>query len=101
MGGHAPGDVPSKVVIAALARRDGAARSGEVVQWLREAVFEGREPLREVIREAPQLEGMGTTLPAILFAGGRLALCHVGDSRACLLRDGELSQIAHGDTFVQ
>ena len=44
---------------------------------------------------------MGTTLTAILFAGGRLGLCHVGDSRAYLLRDGQLSQITHDDTFVQ
>ena len=44
---------------------------------------------------------MGTTLTAILFAGGRLALCHVGDSRAYLLRDGQTSQITHDDTFVQ
>jgi len=68
---------------------------------MREAVFEGSEHLREVIRESPQLEGMGTTLTAILFAGGRLALCHVGDSRAYLVRDGQLSQITHDDTFVQ
>ena len=65
------------------------------------AVFDGSEHLREVIRESPQLEGMGTTLTAILFAGGRLALCHVGDSRAYLVRDGQLAQITHDDTFVQ
>jgi protein phosphatase len=72
-----------------------------MLQALREAVFEGSEHLREVIRDAPQLEGMGTTLTAILFAGGRLALCHVGDSRAYLQRDGVLTQITHDDTFVQ
>ena len=38
--------------------------------------------------EAPELEGMGTTLTAILFAGARLGLVHIGDSRAYLLRDG-------------
>src|SRR5438128_2008270 len=101
MGGHAAGDVASKVVIAALEHLDDDAPSGDMLQSMREAVFEGSEHLREVIREAPQLEGMGTTLTAILFAGGRLALCHVGDSRAYLLRDGELSQITHDDTFVQ
>src|SRR3982751_181658 len=101
MGGHAAGDVASKVVIAALEHLDDDAPSGDMLQALREAVFDGSEHLREVIRESPQLEGMGTTLTAVLFAGGRLALCHVGDSRAYLLRDGELSQIAHDDTFVQ
>ncbi len=101
MGGHAAGDVASKVVIAALEHLDDDAPSGDLLQAMREAVFEGSEHLREVIRESPQLEGMGTTLTAILFAGGRLALCHVGDSRAYLVRDGVMSQITHDDTFVQ
>ncbi|MGY1916900.1 PP2C family protein-serine/threonine phosphatase [Blastococcus sp. SYSU DS0973] len=101
MGGHAAGDVASKVVIAALEHLDDDTPSGDMLQSLRSAVFDGSEHLREVIRESPQLEGMGTTLTAILFAGGRLALCHVGDSRAYLLRDGQLSQITHDDTFVQ
>jgi len=101
MGGHAAGDVASKVVIAALEHLDDDAPSGDLLQALREAVFDGSEHLREVIRESPQLEGMGTTLTAILFAGGRLALCHVGDSRAYLVRDGQLAQITHDDTFVQ
>src|SRR4051812_33027362 len=101
MGGHAAGDVASKVVIAALQHLDDDTPTGDLLQSLREAVFDGSEHLREVIRDSPQLEGMGTTLTAILFAGGRLGLCHVGDSRAYLLRDGELSQITHDDTFVQ
>ncbi len=101
MGGHAAGDVASKVVIAALEHLDDDAPSGDMLQALREAVFDGSEHLREVIRESPHLEGMGTTLTAVLFAGGRLALCHVGDSRAYLLRDGVLQQITHDDTFVQ
>jgi PPM family protein phosphatase len=101
MGGHAAGDVASKVVIAALEHLDDDAPSGDLLQALRQAVFDGSEHLREVIREAPHLEGMGTTLTAVLFAGGRLGLCHVGDSRAYLLRDGEFSQITHDDTFVQ
>jgi serine/threonine protein phosphatase PrpC len=101
MGGHAAGDVASKVVISALVHLDDDAPSGDMLQALREGVFEGSEHLREVIRDSPQLEGMGTTLTAILFAGGRLALCHVGDSRAYLVRDGQMTQITHDDTFVQ
>jgi serine/threonine protein phosphatase PrpC len=101
MGGHAAGDLASKVVIAALEHLDDDTPSGDMLQALRQAIFEGSEHLREVIRDAPQLEGMGTTLTAILFAGGRLALAHVGDSRAYQLRDGQLSQITHDDTFVQ
>ena len=44
---------------------------------------------------------MGTTLTAMLWSGPRVALCHIGDSRAYLLRDGELYQITHDHTLVQ
>ena len=44
---------------------------------------------------------MGTTLSAILFAGTRLGMVHIGDSRGYLMRDGELTQITKDDTFVQ
>src|SRR5205814_8869848 len=43
---------------------------------------------------------MGTTLTAVLFAGTRLGLVHVGDSRAYLLRGGQFAQITRDDSFV-
>ena len=47
------------------------------------------------------MEGMGTTLTALLFSGSRAGLVHIGDSRAYLLRDGEFTQITKDDTYVQ
>jgi protein phosphatase len=44
---------------------------------------------------------MGTTLTAMLWSGTRVALCHIGDSRAYLLSGGELQQITHDHTLVQ
>ena len=44
---------------------------------------------------------MGTTLTAVLFAGSRLGIVHVGDSRAYLARSGTFAQITHDDTYVQ
>ncbi len=44
---------------------------------------------------------MGTTLTALYFDGSRLAMAHVGDSRAYLYRSGVLHQLTHDDTFVQ
>jgi protein phosphatase len=49
----------------------------------------------------PAVEGMGTTLTAMLWSGARVAVCHIGDSRAYLLRDGELHQITRDHTLVQ
>ncbi len=54
-----------------------------------------------MVEEDPQLEGMGTTLTALLWTGQRLGMVHVGDSRAYLLRDGVLTQITQDHTWVQ
>ncbi|MDQ3734528.1 MAG: protein phosphatase 2C domain-containing protein [Actinomycetota bacterium] len=101
MGGYAGGDVASKVVIAALEHLDEEFPTGDLLAALARATNDGSEHLRELVRDDVALEGMGTTLTALLFAGSRIALCHIGDSRGYLLRDGVLTQITHDDTFVQ
>ncbi len=101
MGGYAGGDVASQVVIAALEHLDEELPTGDMLAALARATNDGTEHLRELVREDSALEGMGTTLTALLFAGSRIALCHIGDSRGYLLRDGVFTQITHDDTFVQ
>lgn len=101
MGGHAAGEVASQVVIAALAQLDDDEPGGDLLSKLDRAVQEGNASIAREVEERPELDGMGTTLTAILFAGDRLGLAHVGDSRGYLLRDGELTQITKDDTFVQ
>ncbi len=101
MGGHAAGEVASKVVIAAFAPLDDDDPGNDLLDQLREATQTGNAAISELVGEDPGLEGMGTTLTAVLFAGTRLGLAHIGDSRAYLMRDGTLSQITHDDTFVQ
>ena len=101
MGGHAAGEVASKVVIAALAPLDDDEPGDDLLGQLRESVLAGNGAISELVSSDPDLDGMGTTLTAVLFAGSKLGLVHIGDSRAYLVRDGELSQITHDDTFVQ
>ncbi|OPX12956.1 PP2C family serine/threonine-protein phosphatase [Mycobacterium sp. AT1] len=101
MGGHAAGEVASQLVIAALAHLDDDEPGGDLLSQLNAAVHEGNSAIAGHVDADPDLEGMGTTLTAILFAGNRLGLVHVGDSRGYLLRDGELTQITKDDTFVQ
>ncbi|MCH9702975.1 MAG: protein phosphatase 2C domain-containing protein, partial [Actinomycetia bacterium] len=101
MGGHAAGEVASQLVIAALAHLDDDEPGGDLLSKLDAAVREGNDAIAEHVEADPELDGMGTTLTAILFAGNRLGLVHIGDSRGYLLRDGELSQITKDDTFVQ
>ncbi|GAY13984.1 PP2C family serine/threonine-protein phosphatase [Mycobacterium sp. shizuoka-1] len=101
MGGHAAGEVASQLVIAALAHLDDDEPGGDLLSKLDDAVHEGNSAIAAHVELEPELEGMGTTLTAILFAGNRLGLVHIGDSRGYLLRDGELTQITKDDTFVQ
>ncbi|AFM14852.1 serine/threonine protein phosphatase [Mycolicibacterium chubuense NBB4] len=101
MGGHAAGEVASQLVIAALAHLDDDEPGGDLLSKLDTAVREGNSAIAEHVDADPELEGMGTTLTAILFAGNRLGMVHIGDSRGYLMRDGELTQITKDDTFVQ
>ncbi len=101
MGGHAAGEVASQLVIAALAHLDDDEPGGDLLSKLDDAVHQGNAAIAAHVDAEPELEGMGTTLTAILFAGNRLGLVHIGDSRGYLLRDGELNQITKDDTFVQ
>ncbi len=101
MGGHAAGEVASKVVIAALAPLDDDEPGEDLLAQLREATNAGNGAIAELVAGDPELDGMGTTLTAILFAGSRIGLVHIGDSRAYLQRNGQFAQITHDDTFVQ
>ncbi|MEU5691079.1 protein phosphatase 2C domain-containing protein [Actinosynnema sp. NPDC020468] len=101
MGGHAAGEVASKVVIAALAPLDDDEPGDDLLGQLREAVIAGNGAISELVQSDPDLDGMGTTLTAVLFAGSRLGMVHIGDSRAYMSRNGVFTQITHDDTFVQ
>ena len=101
MGGMAAGDVASNVVIAAMAPRDEDVPGDALVDALRSAVETANQQLRDAVDANPALEGMGTTLTAMLFSGSKFGMVHVGDSRAYLLREGDFVQVTKDDTYVQ
>jgi len=101
MGGHAHGEVASSVAIAAMASLDEAQQGGDLLNAIEAAVRDANRKLHEMVGRDPSLKGMGTTLTAMLWQGTQVALVHVGDSRAYLLRRGELYQITHDHTLVQ
>lgn len=101
MGGHAAGEVASQLVIRALSSLDDDEPGGDLLTQLDSATRAGNEAIAAQVQESPELDGMGTTLTAILFAGSRIGLCHIGDSRGYMYRDGALTQITRDDTFVQ
>ena len=101
MGGMAAGDVASNIVIAAMAPLDEDVPGDALVDALRHAVGQANQTLRDTVDANPHLEGMGTTLTAVLFSGSKIGMVHIGDSRAYLLRRGEFAQITKDDTYVQ
>jgi serine/threonine protein phosphatase PrpC len=101
MGGHAAGEVASKIVIGMVEHLDEDRPVADLIGTLRDTVSDASAAIAHAVDEDSELEGMGTTLTAIRFNGSRIALVHVGDSRAYLMRGGQLSQITHDDTYVQ
>ena len=101
MGGHAAGEVASALTIASMAELDAEQPGGDMRAALAMAVVAANARLHEKIIANPAVEGMGTTLTALLWSDGHAAVCHIGDSRGYLLRDGELYQITHDHTLVQ
>ena len=101
MGGHAAGEVASSVAVAMLASLDDDSPGPDILDRLSSAVQEANNHLRDMVLGDPDLEGMGTTLTALLRAGSRFGLVHIGDSRCYLLRGDQLQQITKDHTFVQ
>jgi serine/threonine protein phosphatase PrpC/tRNA A-37 threonylcarbamoyl transferase component Bud32 len=97
----AGGDVASAVAVNALRPLDTDVSEGELLPALEHAVKQAQETLRRVGESNAELRGIGTTLTATLWSGRHFALVHIGDSRAYLLRNGELFQITHDHTLVQ
>nr|WP_272902460.1 PP2C family serine/threonine-protein phosphatase [Brevibacterium daeguense] len=101
MGGHAGGDVASAIAVARLAELDRPDQGQDTLDVLRSTILDANERIANCVIEQPELAGMGTTVTALLRTGNRLALAHIGDSRAYLVRDGEVTLVTHDHTFVQ
>jgi serine/threonine protein phosphatase PrpC len=106
MGGHAHGEVASAVAISALldldARLRGTDLAGiDLLGALRETIDDAAARLTGLAQQDPDLRGTGTTVVALLVDGTRIGALHLGDSRAYLLRDGQLHRLTRDHTLVQ
>jgi len=102
MGGHAAGDVASSIAIGEMVSLDGESH-GAGLAAIGPAIGVGivvGKTIESVARQ-PELQGMGTTVTALLRTGSTIAVAHIGDSRAYLLRDDTFTQITHDHSFVQ
>jgi serine/threonine protein phosphatase PrpC len=106
MGGHAGGEVASKIAIKSLQKLSPILTSLEidadsVEDLLLNSIFTVDTEIGEYVDEVIELRGMGTTLTALLVVGTNVALLHVGDSRCYRLRGNTLEQLSNDHTVIQ
>jgi serine/threonine protein phosphatase PrpC len=96
MGGENAGEVASAIAVETVGKMAGEGRSTDLAEWVREA----NRAIWDRSMTDRTAFGMGTTLTAVLADGEQLRLAHVGDSRAYLLRDGEIRRLTDDHTRV-
>lgn len=101
MGGAPGGDVASSIAVGELAALDGESLGADAMRRLEGTIRAAQRTIVRRVGSEPALAGMATTVTALLRSGDRLALAHIGDSRAYVLHDGELTQVTHDHSFVQ
>lgn len=93
MGGHVAGEVASRLAINAAASSSDLSPADRIAA--------GNRAIREEVSRQPELEGMGTTMTMVeLRPDGIAHFAHVGDSRAYMIRDGELVQTTDDHTVI-
>jgi serine/threonine protein phosphatase PrpC len=97
MGGAQAGEVASRLAAAAL-KEGGAGTGGE--QRIVDLIQEANRRVYDRSNSDPNASGMGTTMTVALVEDGRVAFGHVGDSRAYLIRDGQMEQITEDHSLV-
>lgn len=106
MGGHAAGEVASRLAITTLAREaevftksDCDIDSADDLYASSLSVIDS--VISEYVSESPQLAGMGTTLSALFLRGDSVAVLHIGDSRIYRLRGNTFEQLSTDHTVIQ
>jgi protein phosphatase len=100
MGGAAAGEIASSETLHVIRQLD-RDLDVDAIDALDRAVNDANQRLADIIARDPAVEGMGTTLDALLWDGEKFAFAHIGDSRVYRLRGNDLQQISTDHTFVQ
>ena len=114
MGGHAAGEVASRVAVDAICEFVALTAGDEEITWpfglddsisydgnrLKTAIRHANRRVLEATRERSEYEGMATTVAAVLVDGDVANIAHVGDSRIYLWSDGALQQLTSDHSWV-
>lgn len=102
MGGHSAGDVASSMIVGELAPLDDDSVSADqAIARLEDGLRRANAKLTRAMRENSDLAGMGSTTIVMLRSGNKMAMAHIGDSRAFMLRGENFTQITKDHSFVQ
>jgi serine/threonine protein phosphatase PrpC len=106
MGGHAGGEVASKIAITSVKELSGVLSDPALDSESREDLllnisFSIDHEIAEVANSNRSLQGMGTTLTALHLNGDRVELLHIGDSRCYQWRNKKLVQLSYDHTVMQ
>lgn len=101
MGGHARGEVASRMASETVLEHIRGVGPGATKADLVSGIELANRRIHEVSNREDDHRGMGTTIVAVLTQEGRVALAHVGDSRAYLWRRDRLRQVTRDHTLVQ
>jgi protein phosphatase len=99
MGGAQAGEVAARIATESF--EDGLGDSGSPGRRLSQVANDANRRIFELARADESRSGMGTTLTAALLDGDEVTIVHVGDSRAYLLRGGELRQLTRDHSLVE
>jgi protein phosphatase len=114
MGGHAAGEVASRVAVEAINEFVCLTSGDEDITWpfgldenvsfdgnrLKSAIQYANRKVLDATRERKEYLGMATTVVAVLVDGDAANLAHVGDSRVYLVREGALTQLTSDHSWV-
>jgi protein phosphatase len=114
MGGHAAGEVASRIAVNAIADFIASTRRDAEITWpyeydtsisvasnrLKTSIRIANQKIIDTIAQRRDLEGMGTTLVSVLLSDRTACVAHVGDSRSYHVRNGELSQLTGDHSWV-
>ncbi len=99
MGGHRAGEVASKMAVDSIeSHLQGQKHMDD--RSLVDAIYVANNNIFKSAAANSRYTGMGTTVVSVLMTDALVSLCHVGDSRAYLLREGRLIQLTEDHTYV-
>ncbi|HET9110787.1 MAG TPA: Stp1/IreP family PP2C-type Ser/Thr phosphatase [Ktedonobacterales bacterium] len=100
MGGHAAGEVAAELGVRTIREVYFASQGQDVITSIAQAVKAANDAIYALARSHSEYSGMGTTCVTLVISGGRAYIVNIGDSRAYIIRDGQMRQVTQDHSWV-